>query len=118
MDDTWEIVHGLNVGVDDSGLDLDSDGRTNLEELQEGTLPNDSRSFLHLSVTTSVTGLNLEFTALPNIAYTIQYTDSLEAPINWIDLEEIDAEPGEREFLLEIKATESQRFFRVIPSPP
>ena len=52
MEDSWEIEHGLMVGVDDSGLDPDRDTRTNLEEFKARTLPFDPSSFLSLSVTT------------------------------------------------------------------
>lgn len=39
MDDDWEIANGLNVGVDDSGLDPDEDGLTNLQEFLLATNP-------------------------------------------------------------------------------
>ena len=39
MDDAWETTHGLNVGVDDSAEDPDSDGLTNLEEFALRTFP-------------------------------------------------------------------------------
>ncbi|MCB1100094.1 MAG: hypothetical protein KDN22_31305, partial [Verrucomicrobiae bacterium] len=42
MDDAWETTHGLNVGVDDSGLDPDNDGLTNLEEFGLKTFPNEA----------------------------------------------------------------------------
>ena len=118
MDDSWEIIHGLIVGLDDSGLDLDFDGRSNLDEFREGTLPGDSRSYLHLSVEPTATGLNLGFTATPDTAYTIEYTDSLTSPINWIELQQIGAESEQREIQLPIEATEYRRFFRIVVSSP
>ena len=42
MDDVWEGDNGLSVGIDDSALDPDIDGLTNLEEYLESTDPNDS----------------------------------------------------------------------------
>jgi len=40
MDDAWEVLYGLTVGVNDSALDtLDSDGSPNLQEYQRGTIP-------------------------------------------------------------------------------
>lgn len=40
MDDNWETLNGLVVGIDDSALDTsDSDGSNNLEEYRRGTLP-------------------------------------------------------------------------------
>jgi autotransporter-associated beta strand protein len=41
MDDDWELLHGLTVGVNDSAEDvLDQDGSSNLQEFRRGTLPN------------------------------------------------------------------------------
>ncbi len=38
--DGWELQHGLNPLVHDSGSDADNDGLTNLQEYQGGTNPN------------------------------------------------------------------------------
>lgn len=40
MPDAWEVEHGLDPSIDDSALDADGDGRTNLQEFLDGTLPN------------------------------------------------------------------------------
>ena len=42
MSDTWEEAFGLSVGLDDSDMDYDGDGFTNLEEYLLGTDPNSS----------------------------------------------------------------------------
>ncbi|MBU0677985.1 MAG: chitobiase/beta-hexosaminidase C-terminal domain-containing protein, partial [Verrucomicrobia bacterium] len=39
MPDAWELLYGLNTSIDDSALDLDGDGLTNLEEFENGTDP-------------------------------------------------------------------------------
>ena len=39
--DAWEVSRGLTVGVDDAGLDPDSDGLTNRDEFAAGTMPFD-----------------------------------------------------------------------------
>ena len=39
LPDWWERIHGLNPFVADASLDLDGDGRTNLEEYNAGTNP-------------------------------------------------------------------------------
>ncbi len=39
MPDGFEALNGLNPNADDSALDLDGDGRTNLQEYQQGTNP-------------------------------------------------------------------------------
>jgi autotransporter-associated beta strand protein len=40
MDDDWETLYGLIVGVNDAAGDLDSDSSPNVQEYQRGTLPN------------------------------------------------------------------------------
>jgi hypothetical protein len=40
MPDWWEMAYGLDPNADDSGGDSDRDGRSNLVEYQQGTLPN------------------------------------------------------------------------------
>ena len=41
MEDQWELTHGLNYKLEsDASLDSDNDGLTNLQEYQQGTLPN------------------------------------------------------------------------------
>lgn len=46
IEDVWEIANGLNVGIDDSAFDNDSnggpDGLTNLQEFLRGTDPQDA----------------------------------------------------------------------------
>ncbi|MFO8051025.1 MAG: C25 family cysteine peptidase [Thermoplasmatota archaeon] len=44
MEDLWEFEHGLDIGIDDSGLDPDGDGFSNLEEFLSGTDPMDGAS--------------------------------------------------------------------------
>lgn len=42
MCDAWETVRGLNVGVDDSLADLDTDGSSNYDEFRAGSDPGDA----------------------------------------------------------------------------
>jgi hypothetical protein len=44
MPDAWEITHGLDPLTDDSALDPDGDGHTNLKEYQAGSDPRDPDS--------------------------------------------------------------------------
>ena len=44
MIDDYEIIYGLNPYFNDSQLDLDNDGKTNIEEYNAGTLPNNTTS--------------------------------------------------------------------------
>ena len=116
MEDSWELEHGLIVGVDDSGLDPDQDGNTNGQEFGAMTSPNDPSSYLQLSVESTETGLSLQFTAAADVAYKILYTDSMISPVNWTELQHISADSEERDLQIEIEATEPQRFFKVVVS--
>ncbi|MBB5353573.1 hypothetical protein HNR46_003834 [Haloferula luteola] len=42
MGDAWELLHGLNVGVNDAALDADMDGSSNLAEHDAGSDPQDA----------------------------------------------------------------------------
>jgi hypothetical protein len=117
MVDSWERLYGLIVGVDDSGLDPDRDERSNLEEFRARTSPVDPSSYLRLSVDSTDTGLTLRFSALPDVAYLIQHTDSLESPINWQNLQHFSAESVEREVHFGIGATEPHGFYQLIVAP-
>lgn len=44
LPDFWELQHGLDTSIDDSALDLDGDGLTNLEEYNLGLNPNNTDS--------------------------------------------------------------------------
>lgn len=116
MEDWWEALQGLVIGIDDSGLDPDLDGFTNLQEFLARTSPSESDSYLQLTIESSETGLALSFTTAPEVAYTIQYSNSLAAPI-WQSFAEITADPQERILQFEFEPTETQRFFRVITPP-
>gem|GEM_PF-5656194 len=50
MPDSWEIVYGLDMLVDDSQQDNDGDGVSNLNEYRAHTDPTDSESARHLPV--------------------------------------------------------------------
>lgn len=53
MPDAWEEENGLIVGVDDSALDKDEDGSTNIMEYRAGTDPNNANSFYLLALVQS-----------------------------------------------------------------
>jgi hypothetical protein len=117
MEDWWETLHGLTIGVNDSGFDPDLDGFTNLQEFLARTSPFDPSNFLELSMTRTLSVTNLSFTASSNVSYTIQYTDSLTHP-DWKTFQTIPAQPQGRPIEFSYDPTESQRFFRVITRSP
>lgn len=95
LPDDWEIAHGLNPNSDegDDGADgdPDRDGFTNMAEFIAGTHPREqfSRLIIAHALRTSE-GLRIEFEAVANRAYTIQYRDSLSEG-SWLKLEDIPA---------------------------
>jgi hypothetical protein len=75
MADSYEVANGLTVGVDDSALDLDGDGRSNLSESIAGTAANDSNSFLRIvSIAPAAAPGSLEITIemVPGKVYQLQ----------------------------------------------
>ena len=85
MDDGWEILNGLVVGLDDSTLDDDQDGAANLSEFQAGTDPQDANSlFQILQVNADGTGnYNVRFSSVAGNIYRLQISNDLQ---NWSDL--------------------------------
>jgi hypothetical protein len=77
MSDAWEAANNLIVGVDDSALDPDGDGMTNLQEFLAGTNPNNPTSVLRLNAVENGANVLLSFTAQANRAYTVQFRTNL-----------------------------------------
>lgn len=117
IDDLWELLNGLTVGVNDGDLDPDLDGHSNLEEFRARTSPHDPASFLKLDVDESPGGLTLRFVALTGVAYTIQETDSIIPPVVWNNLEEIDPPTQDTEMTVAVIPTGQRRFYRLIITP-
>jgi hypothetical protein len=77
MPDAWELAHGLNPDVNDAWLDADGDGMANLAEFWAGTSPTDAASVLKVVPSRSNGWVILEFLAVSNQAYGLQYQDDL-----------------------------------------
>ncbi len=116
MADVWEMQHGLDpTNPGDRDLDPDHDGRTNWQESQSGTDPNDTQSVLQAHLTEDGNGALVEFTAMPNVSYTIQYTDQLGSSL-WNSLTNIPPQASKTN--LQITDPEAgangHRFYRVV----
>ena len=96
MSDSWELAHGLIVGVNDANLDPDGDGFTNLQEFLAGTDPQDPSSYLKIETVKPPNATNetvaLTFQAVAGKSYSVWFADAL--PANpWNNLTNVSALP-------------------------
>lgn len=73
MPDQWETDNG----VSDPNADPDGDTMTNLGEYIAGTDPNNGQSYLKIDQLTTGSGATVQFMAVSNKSYTIEYCDGL-----------------------------------------
>lgn len=119
----WEIEMDLDpdsaLGDDGPDGDPDRDGLTNLEEWLAGTHPRSAASVLAIrSVTVSDVGTLVQFQALPDRSYRLEYSaDPARGP--WLRLADIPPAPGVREVSVPDPAQRDARFYRLLtPAQP
>jgi hypothetical protein len=116
--DWWMTLHfGHPTGQagDNSlaGQDPDHDGMTNLQEYLAGTNPRDANSRLALAISlTPVNAARLQFQAVSNVSYAIEYRGSLSTG-SWSPLTTIAAAPNNRTVTLTNAVPAVPRFYRV-----
>jgi hypothetical protein len=112
MPDDWETANGLDPQFDDAGLDLDCDGKTNLEEYLAGTDPQDAGSFFCLtSVIPNGEGLTVTFPSITGRSYVPETSRDL---VTWLPGLEFEATEINTEFLWNPgKGDLSPDFFRI-----
>jgi hypothetical protein len=98
----------------DPGADADDDGSSNRSEYIAGTDPQDPDSYLKFDSITIAEGVSLQFGAISNRNYTIQYTDSLEPGLqNWRRLADVTAATTNRVETVFDSGVSSNRYYRV-----
>ena len=81
--DDYENANGMNANDPaDANGDLDGDGSKNGEEYIAGTDPRDPTSYLRVDRIETIGSAVLNFSAVSNRSYTVQFTDAL-SPLDW-----------------------------------
>lgn len=114
LPDVWERQFAFDpASATDAGLDWDGDLMSNQAEFIAGTNPKDPASLLSLrGISTGPAGTLLEFDAVENRTYTLEYAESLTAPV-WNRLADIVATPGAHKQQVLDPSTGTNRFYRV-----
>ena len=115
--DAWETQYGLNPDdAQDAFEDLDGDGWNNLDEFLAGTLPNDSASYLALTIDREVTEtVKLSFNGLSGRDYSIEYADDLSSNV-WTKA--MDVQPAADGMVEETApAGAGDRYYRIAVKP-
>jgi len=95
LPDSWESQYRLNPdSAADVSQDPDHDGQSNRDEYFAGTDPTNPASRLELKII-SLSPVTLEFFAVANKSYTIEFRNSLTAG-TWAPLAHVDALPTPR----------------------
>jgi CotH kinase protein/Lamin Tail Domain/Chitobiase/beta-hexosaminidase C-terminal domain/Concanavalin A-like lectin/glucanases superfamily/Immunoglobulin I-set domain/Bacterial TSP3 repeat len=92
LPDDWESAHGMNPNDPGDGTeDSDGDGLTNWEEYVAGTDRLDAASYLKVDRLDSSNSVRIEFTAVADRTYTIEYSDYLAGGV-WKKLADVAAQ--------------------------
>jgi hypothetical protein len=113
LPDSWETNQfGFNPNdPSDGAADTDGDGMSNAAEYQAGTDFQDTNSFLKVTLLSTGPAL-IQFQAVSNRAYTVQYTDGL-SPALWRRLADVLVRTNTRIETVIDPDGSSRRFYRV-----
>lgn len=108
LPDEWENRYNVGNPADDSDLDT----MTNQEEYVAGTDPTNSLSYLKVDfISGTPTTATIEFMAVSNRTYTIEYTDALSE--SWQRLADVVARTNSRVETVTDPASKTTRFYRL-----
>jgi hypothetical protein len=115
MPNSWEQLYNFNPNsAADAAQDADGDGMTNLQEYLAGTHPRSAASMLLItSVSNGGSSAVIQFNAVSNKTYSVQFRDSLST--SWSPLTSVSASPtnGMRSVTDNNAGTSATRFYRV-----
>jgi len=109
LPDAWEGEHSVN----DPNDDPDMDNMTNKEEYEAGTDPNDPTSNLKIARLDPTGSATIEFAAVSNKTYSVQYTDELDGG-SWSKLADVVARPTNRVEVVHDPVSADHRYYRVV----
>lgn len=115
MSDDYERAFGLIVGVDDSGVDEDGDGQTNLQESYAFTNPFVTASVFKTTAVSNGGGtLTIQFSAVAGKKYTLEKSTDLQ---NWgaTGISELTATSGSESFIITTPSVST--YWRVVTTP-
>ena len=111
--DAWEAQYGLQANnPGDRNLDLDGDGRSNWQEYLAGTDPTDPTSYLRVDLRTIPGAATVQFNAISNRTYTVQYSAGALGP--WNLLGEVVARSINRVEQLPDPQWSTNRYYRLL----
>ena len=116
--DAWESAYSLsNTNLDRLG-DLDGDGFLNWQEYVAGTDPTNALSYLKVENMTPPPGALLQFQAISNRTYTVQFNDVLGVN-TWSNLADVVARGSNRVEVISDPASTTNRFYKIVtPQQP
>jgi len=119
MPDIWETTYGFDENSsNDAMLDSDGDGMNNLGEYIAGTDPLDPESCFKIQSIGSGTNLQLQFIAMSNHTYSVQFKNTL-ANGNWTNILDLVARKTNNIIILSNIVQGTSGYFRVItPAQP
>jgi hypothetical protein len=116
LNDEWELANGFVVGVNESMVDTDGDGHSNLLEYRAGTNPHSPADYLRFeSVSTAGSIVTLKFNARANHSYILQRSDNLKT---WTDIASHAAQAVDHQVTLNDAFVPPKYFYRLAPFAP
>ena len=115
MLDSYERTFGLIVGIDDSALDPDRDGHSNLQESWAYTGPFDPNSRLRITEITISNGMvDLDFTTVAGIVYRLEASTNLT---DWFPVDGVSLTAVTTNWTFSLPKPAEETYWRVVTGP-